>query len=184
MSLWLVGCLAATPQNESAPRIVNEKGEQRLELPATLTTLLTSTFPQDRLATSKEVGGGCQVSGGTGDCPFAVWSDFNQDGRLDVALILLGAKRWILAIFNGTDGGFSLAYKDGAPFDPEMTVQSPGQLSLSLFKKGKPVEWDREEGGKASRKFDNDSILLSFLEASETYIYWENGKYETLVFAD
>ncbi len=172
----------AQKQNES-PRIEKKAGDEVLVLPGHLNDGIRTQFPGFRVPTAKDRTGLWESDTDEGNLPFAVWGDFNGDGRTDVALILLGNKEWKFVIFHQTDSGYVAAHSGGARTDmADALVQSPQILSLKLIPRGKTYTYSGSR--KLRYTFKTHAIEFSASEQFLSLWHWKDGKYETIEFAD
>jgi hypothetical protein len=181
-SLLAVQQTVAQRQNES-PRIEKKAGDEVLVLPGHLNDSIRAQFPGVRVPAAKDRTGLWESDADDCTLPFAVWGDFNGDGRTDVALILLGDKEWKFVIFHQTDSGYVAAHSGGAKTDTaDALIQSPQILSLKLIPKGKTYTYSGSR--KLRYTFKTDAIEFSASEQFLSLWHWKDGKYETIEFGD
>ncbi len=180
--------LSGVQKTDEVPRIENKGGDEFLILPPKLNESIRKELPGFRVPEAKDHTGNWNQNTDAGNLPYAVWGDFQGDGRTDVALILLGSKEWKLAIFHQTDSGFTLGYSQGSKFEgPDAQVPSAQILSLKLVPKGKPYVYAiiAKSGRQEKRyNFDHDAIEFSAVETFLSVLHWKNGSYKTLSFGD
>ncbi len=180
-----------SPQTQKAndvPRIEIRAGQEYLVLPVKLSAAIEKEAPRFRVPGPKDRSGNWDQDTEAGNLPYAVWGDFNGDGRTDVALILLGNKEWKLTIFHQTEAGFRLVHSTGSKTEgPDAQVPSAQVLSLKLVPRGKPYVYTTltNAGRKEKRyNFEYDAIEFSAVEQFLSIVYWKAGKYEVMSFGD
>jgi hypothetical protein len=182
-SLQAVQQTAAQKQNES-PRIEKRASDEVLRLPGRLNESIRAQFPGFRVPAAKDRTGLWESDTDEGNLPFAVWGDFNGDGRTDVALILLGDEECKFVIFHQMADGYSVAHVVGGKTGntPNDWISSPQILSLKLIPKGKIYTYSGSR--KLRYSFKTEAIEFSASEQFLSLLHWKDGKYETIEFGD
>lgn len=158
-------------------------------LPASLTESVAANFTGYHVPSPADIkeAWGAKDAGTT---PFLAQGDFNGDGRIDAALIILGESDWKLVIFEQDD---QQHYAPAAVFRPKTIEEIPGHsaksvitvpqhLVLSTIEQGET--WV-EDSGDVSSDFNLkfDGIKLSY-RTKATFIddnfliYFDSGKYQ------
>ena len=106
---WLVwiltlSLLPACRGARDVPTIEVKDGQPVLVLPERMKEFLENYFYDFRLPGPQDMTG--EWTSYKTDVPYAAWGDFNGDGRLDLALILIGKERWRLVELHQTADGF------------------------------------------------------------------------------
>ncbi len=160
--------------------IITKKGEKKLMLPKTLSEDIRRNYPDLVMPTMRDKKDDWLECVKKDVLPsFYCQGDFNGDGLLDVALILLDRKdksMGKLIVFHRTD---KKSYESFVLIDDlkystwySMYTQKPGEI-VTAAGKGYGRASD-EEPAKITLK--NDGIFLLYANASSIF-HWENGKY-------
>jgi hypothetical protein len=158
-------------------------------LPASLTESVAANFAGYHVPSPADIkeAWGAKDAGVT---PFLAQGDFNGDGRIDAALIILGESDWKLVIFEQDD---QQRFAPAAVFRPKTIEEVPGHsansviaapqhLVLSTIEQGET--WAPEAGDVPTEvKLKSDGIRLSWRPKPnydyQSLIYFDDGKYQT-----
>ena len=158
---------------------VQKDGRNTLLVPVGLLESIKSNFAGYRVPTQTDFSDAWIEYPG-GPFSFITWGDYNGDGRVDIAVILLNDKKWKFIIFHHLKDGYKPAYIAGDEFDIErFTIQFPQQIVLLTIKKEEG--WSTERGDvpiEYPHKYD--AVAFSAYEKGRVYlylIYWKDGKY-------
>lgn len=161
-------------------------------VPPALAESVTANFPGYRVPGAAEIKEAWSASD-AGASPFIAQGDFNGDGRIDAALIILGASDWRLVIFEQDDqqhyaptAVFRAKTIEELSSSGNAVIASPQQLLLATIKQGET--WTPEAGDVRSEvRLKSDAIALSHRATpdidSKLLIFFDDGKYQTQ-FAD
>jgi hypothetical protein len=100
LTLSLIPCCRGA---RDVPTVGVKDGKPVLVLPERMKEFLEDYFEDYRLPGPQDMTGGWASY--KNEVPYAAWGDFNGDGRLDLAMILIGKERWRLAELHQTADG-------------------------------------------------------------------------------
>ena len=158
---------------------VQKDGRDTLLVPVGLLESIKSNFAGYRVPTQTDSSDAWSEYPG-GPFSFIAWGDYNGDGRVDIAVILLNDKKWKFIIFHHLKDGYKPAYIAGDEFDIErVTIRLPQQIVLRTIKKD---EGWAIEGGDIPMEYPHKyaAVDLNIYEKGRVHIsliYWKDGKY-------
>ncbi len=139
-----------------------------LDLPAEANQTLEHEFPGFRVPLEQDVVNDWAIE--RGDIPFAARRDFDGNGLLDYALVLVSEREWRIVILGQRAGGtFDVAYSEGGVYGSKGGLTCPQQIHLL------PADLEDEK--------DRAHVLSSELRV-ETYggdfftLRWNGTQYE------
>ncbi len=96
LGMFLAGTAGAAfgADESSSPRIEVTKGAPTLVLPDSLSRFINKQYPNLRVPKAADMTGPWAAFDNKNTVPYACWGHFDDKGRTDIALILLGKGRW------------------------------------------------------------------------------------------
>lgn len=175
--------------NESASRPAREKPM----VPARLEASIKANFPAYRIPQGQDITAGW-VNDKLGASPFFCLGDFNGDGIVDAAIILVGKDTWRVVVFEQDQAGAYRPAFIGRPktqyelgkYSENEILLMPQQLLLRKVSKGD--SWTPEAGDDphlGHLKVDAlELVSKPYPNASfASLLIWEKGKYQQ-IFSD
>jgi hypothetical protein len=149
---------------------ISEEGIPRLQLPQALVDAIGRELPGYRIPGAEDLRDRWLGYANESRLPYAAWGDFNGDGLIDVALILVSSDRWTVQSFHQqTDGGYqahdleSFAGESGA----FVRDHPPQEFALFVVSAGEDlVALDSTLIEDFRHPFD--AIILTLLRAPES----------------
>src|SRR5262249_35344254 len=113
-------------EKSTLPRVEIRNGSPTLILPESLIAFIHQRYPDLRIPTRADLSGHWSTFDKKNSVPYACWGQFDDKGKIDIALILLGKEEWRVLAFHplkndqyavlpledyaGTTKGFSKAH--------------------------------------------------------------------------
>jgi len=178
----------ALSAQDGVPEVVVENGKESLILPEVLKEAIKTKFPDFRIPTSADIKGEWAMVKKPGKFPFITWGDYNGDGKVDVAIVLINEYKWKFIIFIKSDNGYNLAFEMGGQKNKKgALIRNPEEIlleTLSARTEGVTRSIIRsqayEQQISQTYKFKFDVIIFSVWEKSSAYFYWENGTFQSI----
>ena len=191
LAVACVGSDRSTPNAKALPPSATQttEDESLLKLAPPLVSQIKKEFAAYRIPT-KDDRTGVWASGTHGETPFVASGDFDGNGRIDTALILLGDGDWKLVVFHQMDDGGYRSF-------PLLTLPNPmsdgsevQSWVLKVMRKGaerKKEHYDENENNGAvtvvgKYKFPVDVVELIHLDVEDHLYHWTGDKYEDIPF--
>lgn len=130
-------------------------------VPETLRSFIAAHYPGYHVPSRRQMIRGWARYSKTKVPPYACRGDFNGDGRIDAALILLGSSAWRLVAFHArADGSYDALEPRGLPgIQGEFERENPAQdFRVFTVKKGTRLRVSGSAG--IAHKFDSIGLFL------------------------
>ncbi len=171
LGVSIISRMAATGgwgAEQNVPRIVmNEKGPI-LILPSKLTQVIALEFPGMRVPGPGDMKGGWAKTADKNSVPYACWGDYNGDGLVDVALMLISSRTWVFQVFNQTKEGYLV-------IDQRWFLGPEGNFYLynrprdhRVFTLGAGKKLDKDDPGH-----ELDTIIFQDIETPARYMQYD-----------
>ena len=164
----------------SDPKIVKQNGKYVLLLPDLLVAQAKKSFPDFRIPKEEDITGIWANVRLSGEFPFVTSGDFNGDGLVDAALILIrnDDKAYKIVLFHKTDTGYSVGTAELGGIFSEISSDAlvPQDYYLILIPKGSSVPMD-----DTVFVANNDSVGSGIYEARFIITYWNGTEYKIIV---
>ena len=165
LSVLIMNVIPSSVEAQSnIPQVVVKDGFSVLVLPDSLIVFIAENYPGFRVPTKEDRTGEWATYPKKDAVPYACWGDFNGDGRIDVALILIGNDGWrTLAFHRITGNTWEWLRLEGFPgphgaFNQRYPAQDFRLYTLKAGMKLKLGAWVIE-----SSLYQFDSITFSIL---------------------
>jgi len=180
-------CVAAgmIAKKSALPKIVRKDGQISVQLPPPLASVIREKYPTLRVPAQKELTGPWGEHDESGSLPFITWGDYNDDGLVDVVLLLIGKASWKIVVCeqhkDNSYGAVELMTGPIGEKNADTGIEYPKDRKLLTLKKGEGriyVEYD-ENGKEIERKvtYPADAIVLKMYESGEAYYHWDGHQY-------
>ena len=166
-----VGALQAV---DETPQIAVKDGVPTVVLPNPLSRFIATQYPNLHLPTKADLTGPWAMFIKKRTVPYACWGQFDDRGKTDVALLLLGEKGWRVLAFHPLENGqYAVLPLEGfAGSTEEFTkAHSPQEFHIYTIKAGESVVI---EGKKIPEtEHTHDSIAFFSLKDPQTGILYQ-----------
>src|SRR5882724_1725011 len=85
-------------KKNGVPQIVRQGGQISVQLPAPLASMIREKYPTLRVPARQDLTGPWAEHDESGPLPFITWGDYNDDGLVDVVLLLIGKTSWKIIV--------------------------------------------------------------------------------------
>jgi len=170
------------PWRGPVPTIAILNDQEHLELPENLVARVSSDFPGFRVPSETDISGDWARERHPGSLPFVTWGDYNGDGFVDVALLLLSDGYWKLIVAHqSSDSSVSTTEVIGASItNDDRGLQTPTKLFLSTLKRG-DIELDYTSEPPKQLTYSADALKVLEFENEEYLYHWNGARYDELL---
>jgi hypothetical protein len=164
------------------PTITMVNEQEHLELPESLAARVSSDFPGFRVPSETDITGDWAHERHPGSLPFVTWGDYNGDGFVDVALLVLSDSHWkVIVAHQNPDVSISTTEVIGAAItNDDRGLQTPTKLFLSTLKRG-DIELDYTSQPPKQLTYNIDTFKLLEFENVEYLYHWNGARYDELL---
>lgn len=170
--MLLAGNLSA---NAADPKITKEAGKTTLSLPPDFLAAIQAEFPEYRVPNESDL----TYYWATQSLPYIAWGDFNGDGLIDIAVLLIKDGGWKEVIMHKTGQGYVPGLvNDGVivHFSIQGGVHSHQELIIRTI----PANEVTPCGRNNPFSHNLDSLMISVVEQAGEIFFWSNGSYQSV----
>jgi len=171
--------------NVEDPLVQTVGGKRIVLLPDKLLAVVSQKYPGYRIPNDSDLFEYWEFEYKKGLFPWVVWGDFNGDGLVDVALMLVNDNSWKVIIFNKTSTSYDVGLDAfGNVFDHgDGVISKPSNYYVHLIEKGDQIRLVTHPNGvpdETQFTATYDSVAVGVYESEMSIAYWDQSGYKIL----